>query len=147
MKKAIALAPDGWLPGGHPDPLIDQPHGIVGTPVSRLDGPLKVSAARRASPPRWCSRTWPMRPWPTAPSQGAASPPSTPAAPKRARRGAGDDHKNAPKMKPMPLFMTASKAAGGDKLPIMQDDKIHWNGEPVALVLAETQEQADHAGR
>ena len=27
----------------------------------------------------------------------------------------------------------------------MQDDSIHWNGEPVAVVLAETQEQADHA--
>jgi xanthine dehydrogenase YagR molybdenum-binding subunit len=27
----------------------------------------------------------------------------------------------------------------------MQDDQVHWNGQPVALVLAETQEQADHA--
>ena len=29
----------------------------------------------------------------------------------------------------------------------MQDDRIHWNGQPVAIVLAETQEQADHAKR
>ncbi|MDQ2734156.1 MAG: xanthine dehydrogenase family protein molybdopterin-binding subunit, partial [Pseudomonadota bacterium] len=28
---------------------------------------------------------------------------------------------------------------------IMQDDSIHWNGEAIAVVLAETQEQADHA--
>jgi CO/xanthine dehydrogenase Mo-binding subunit len=27
----------------------------------------------------------------------------------------------------------------------MQDDRIHWNGQPVALVLAETQQQADYA--
>ena len=27
----------------------------------------------------------------------------------------------------------------------MQDDQIHWNGQPIAVVLAETQEQADHA--
>ena len=54
-------------------------------------------------------------------------------------------HKNAPRMQPMPLFMTSEKAAGGDNLPIMQDDRIHWNGQPVAVVLAETQEQADHA--
>jgi xanthine dehydrogenase YagR molybdenum-binding subunit len=27
----------------------------------------------------------------------------------------------------------------------MQDDRVHWNGQPVALVLAQTQEQADHA--
>ena len=30
-------------------------------------------------------------------------------------------------------------------LPVMQDDRVHWNGQPVAVVLAETQEQADHA--
>ena len=28
---------------------------------------------------------------------------------------------------------------------VMQDDEVHWNGQAVAVVLAETQEQADHA--
>jgi CO/xanthine dehydrogenase Mo-binding subunit len=54
-------------------------------------------------------------------------------------------HRNAPPLKPTPLFMSASKAAGGDDLSVMQDDLIHWNGQPIAIVLAETQEQADHA--
>ena len=54
-------------------------------------------------------------------------------------------YRNAPRLKSMPLFMSQPKAAGGDDLPIMQDDQVHWNGQPVALVLAETQEQADHA--
>ncbi len=54
-------------------------------------------------------------------------------------------YRNAPKMQPMPLFMSADKAAGGIDLPVMQDRRIHWNGQPIALVLAETQEQADHA--
>jgi xanthine dehydrogenase YagR molybdenum-binding subunit len=27
----------------------------------------------------------------------------------------------------------------------MQDDEIHWNGQPIAVVLAETHDQADHA--
>ena len=48
-------------------------------------------------------------------------------------------------MAPMPLFMSSEKAAGGNDLPILQDAEIHWNGQPVAVVLAETQEQADHA--
>ena len=43
------------------------------------------------------------------------------------------------------MFLTGPKAAGGADLPVMQDPSIHWNGEPVAIVLAETQEQADHA--
>ncbi len=54
-------------------------------------------------------------------------------------------YRNAPRMQPMPLFLTGEKAAGGDDLPVMQDDSIHWNGQPIAVVLAETQEQADHA--
>lgn len=54
-------------------------------------------------------------------------------------------YRNTPRMQPaMPMF-TAPKAFGGTSLPIMQDDSIHWNGEPVAVVLAQTQEQADHA--
>ena len=54
-------------------------------------------------------------------------------------------HLNAPKLKTMPSFMTAQKACAGDDLPIMQDDQVHWNGMPIAIVLAETQEQADYA--
>ena len=54
-------------------------------------------------------------------------------------------HRNAPPMAPMPLFMTAAKANGGNDLAVMQDTAVHWNGQPIALVLAETQEQADHA--
>ena len=43
MKKAIALAPDSWIPGGKPDPLIRHKHGLIGAPISRIDGPLKVA--------------------------------------------------------------------------------------------------------
>jgi xanthine dehydrogenase YagR molybdenum-binding subunit len=42
MKKAVELAPEVWLPGGTPDPLIRNQRGLIGAPVSRLDGPLKV---------------------------------------------------------------------------------------------------------
>ena len=27
----------------------------------------------------------------------------------------------------------------------MQDDQVHWNGQPIAVVLGGTQEQVDHA--
>src|SRR5476651_2415783 len=47
MAKLVPLAPDRWIPGGLPDPLIEQRGGLIGTPVSRLDGPLKVRGAAR----------------------------------------------------------------------------------------------------
>src|SRR6185312_15320449 len=54
-------------------------------------------------------------------------------------------YKNAPRLK-APLMMVAdAKGAAGSNLPVMQDTKIRWNGEPVACVVAETQEQASHA--
>ena len=47
VSKAVALAPDSWVPGGVPDPLIRSQHGHVGKPVSRIDGPLKVMGAAK----------------------------------------------------------------------------------------------------
>ncbi|WP_211262625.1 xanthine dehydrogenase family protein molybdopterin-binding subunit [Nitriliruptor alkaliphilus] len=54
-------------------------------------------------------------------------------------------HENAPRLNRPAELLTAEKAAAPDSLPIMQDDQIHWNGQPVAIVLADTQEEADHA--
>ena len=99
-----------------------------------------------ASPPSSRSTAWSMPRWPTARSPRAGSSRSTPA-PRRPRPASSlvMTHRNAPRLKPTPVFMSAAKAAGGDNLPVMQDDRIHWNGQPIAVVLAETQEQADHA--
>ncbi len=47
MKKAVELAPDSLIPGGRPDPLIRHKHGLIGKPISRIDGPLKVKGAAR----------------------------------------------------------------------------------------------------
>jgi xanthine dehydrogenase YagR molybdenum-binding subunit len=45
MAKVVALAPDSWVPGGTPDPLIRHQHGHIGKPLSRIDGPVKVSGS------------------------------------------------------------------------------------------------------
>jgi hypothetical protein len=47
MAKLVPLAPDSWIPGGVPDPLIWHEHGLIGSPISRLDGSLKVRGAAR----------------------------------------------------------------------------------------------------
>ncbi|MDM0078062.1 xanthine dehydrogenase family protein molybdopterin-binding subunit [Variovorax sp. J2P1-59] len=145
MKKAIAVAPDAWMPGGKPDPLIEHKGGLIGAPISRVDGPLKVQGqARFAAEFPMEGMVYAALAYSTVP-KGRIATLDTSAA--RAAPGVVlvMTHENAPRMKPMPLFMSKDKAAGGDDLPVMQDDRVHWNGQPIAVVLAETQEQADHA--
>jgi len=144
MQLAIDLAPERWLPGGTPDPLMRK-HGLIGAAVSRIDGPLKVRGQARFAAEI-----------PLETMVYAALVYSSVA---RARIAMLDTalaeaapgvclvmtHRNAPRMAPPPLFMSQPKAAGASDLPVMQDDEIRWNGQAVALVLADTQEQADHA--
>jgi len=145
MKKALELAPDSWMPGGKPDPLINQKHGLIGTPVSRIDGPLKVQGrAKFAAEYALDGLTYAAVAFSTI-AKGRIATLDVSAAEAAPGVVLVMTYRNAPRMQPMPLFMTAPKAAGGDNLPILQDDRIHWNGQPIAVVLADTQEQADHA--
>ena len=145
MKKAIEIAPDAWMPGGTPDALIARREGLVGSPVSRVDGALKVKGeARFAAEFPMAGLLYAALVYSTI-AKGRVSALETGAAEAAAGVALVMTHRNAPKMKPAPLFMTKDKAAGGDDLPVMQDDRVHWNGQPIALVLAASQEQADHA--
>jgi xanthine dehydrogenase YagR molybdenum-binding subunit len=54
-------------------------------------------------------------------------------------------YKNAPRLKPPPIMVADANGAAASRLPVMQDAAVRWNGEPVACVVAETQEQADDA--
>ena len=145
VKKGIALAPDRWMPGGKPDPLIGREQGLIGTPVSRVDGPLKVrGGARFAAEFPVEGMVYAALAYSTIP-KGRIVSLDTAAAEAVPGVVLVMTHRNAPKMKALPFFLSAEKAAAGDDLPIMQDDRVHWNGQPIAVVLAETQEQADHA--
>jgi xanthine dehydrogenase YagR molybdenum-binding subunit len=145
MQKAVEVAPDKWMPGGTPDPLIQHKHGHVGAPVTRIDGPLKVRGAAQFA------AEFPMEGMLFAAvaystiAKGHITSLDTAAA--KAALGVRliMTFENAPKLKPTPIFNSSPKAAGPNDLPIMQDNCIHWNGEAIAVVLAETQEQADYA--
>jgi xanthine dehydrogenase YagR molybdenum-binding subunit len=145
MKKAIEIAPDALMPGGRPDPMIERRDGLIGAPISRLDGPLKVMGkARFAAEFAMDGMVYAALAYSTIPKGRIATLDTT------ASEAAPGvvlvmTHRNAPRMKAPPLFMTQQKAAAGSNLPVMQDDRIHWNGEPIAVVLATTQEEADHA--
>jgi xanthine dehydrogenase YagR molybdenum-binding subunit len=145
MKKAIALAPDSFIPGGKPDPLIRHKHGLIGAPVSRIDGPLKVAGkAPFAAEFPLEGMVYAALHYSTI-AHGRIAEIDTAAAESAPGVVLVMTYKNAPRLRPMPPFLSEPKAAGGDDVPIMQDDHVHWNGQPVALVLAETQELADHA--
>ena len=145
MAKLVPLAPDSWMPGGVPDPLITHKHGLIGKAVSRRDGPLKVQGAAPFAAERdMDNMVYAALAYSTIPRGRIAAIDATAA---EAAPGvvAVMTHLNAPRMKQPAVFGTSPTAAGPADLPIMQDDRIHWNGQPVAVVLAETQEQADHA--
>jgi len=145
VRTAMGYVPTSWLPGGTPDPLIEKRVNL-GTQQSRVDGPDKVRGAARFAA--------------EVPMQGllyASFVHSTIARGRivqlevsLAEAAPGVvlvmTHRNAPKMAlPPPIGLTNLKAAGNNILPVMQDAEVRWNGQVVAVVLADTQEQADHA--
>ena len=145
MSKLVPLAPDSWIPGGVPDPLIAHKHGLIGTPVSRLDGPLKVQGTARFAAEIPLDRmVYAALAYATIP-RGRIATLDTAAAEDATGVVLVMTHLNAPRMKKPAVFGSSPTAAGPSDLPIMQDDSIHWNGQPIAVVLAETQEQADYA--
>ncbi|EIZ78756.1 xanthine dehydrogenase [Novosphingobium sp. Rr 2-17] len=145
VAKAVALAPDGWIPGGEPDTLIRSRNGHVGKPTSRIDGPLKVTGqATFAAEFAMDGMVYAALVYSTV-AKGRIIAMDTDHAQAAPGVVGVMTHHNAPRLAAPPVFMSNPKAAGGDNLPIFQDATIHWNGQPVAVVLAETQEQADYA--
>lgn len=141
---SIPLVGLQWPKTGE-DPVGRSRHGVLGRQVSRLDGPQKVRGeAPFAGEFVMGNMTYAALRYSTV-ARGRIASLDTSAAEAADGVVLVMTYRNAPRMAKPPLFLTAPKAAGGSDLPVMQDDSIHWNGEPVALVLAETQEQADHA--
>lgn len=128
------------------DPLRNA-HGHIGRAVSRLDGPLKVRGAATFT------AEFPMENLAYASlvystiARGKIGEIDSAAAEKAPGVIAIMTHHNAPKMKAPPLqnFANAAQGFAGSDLPVMQNADIHWNGQPVAVVIAATQEQADEA--
>ena len=145
VKTAVEHAPDSMIPGGSPDPLIRRKHGLIGTSVSRIDGPQKVrGAAPFAAEFALDDMVYAAFLYSTI-AKGKLTSIDTAEASAAAGVVLVMTHENCPRLKPTPMFGSNEKAAGGDDLPTLQDNEIHWNGQPVAVVLAETQEQANHA--
>jgi xanthine dehydrogenase YagR molybdenum-binding subunit len=135
-----------FVPDKEPDPLIHK-HGYIGKPLRRVDGPLKVKGEARFTAEFKIDDL-----------AYAALVYSTIAKGRAARIDASEaeqipgfiaivTHDNAPNMK-RPTLLTVSnvgQGVAGSDLPILQDETVHWDGYPVAVVVANTLEQAEHA--
>jgi xanthine dehydrogenase YagR molybdenum-binding subunit len=133
-----------WQPAVTSDPMLRR-HGALGRPVSRIDGPLKVQGgARYAAEYPYEDICYAALSFSTI-ARGRILSVETVAAEKAPGVILVMTYHNAPCMKAPSLMMSSPTAAGASDLPVMQNDEIHWNGQPVACVLAETQEQADYA--
>lgn len=145
VRAVLGQVPAGWLPGGKPDPLIEK-RVTLGTQQPRLDGPEKVrGAARFAAEIPLDGLLFAAFVHSTI-ARGTITRLDVAAAEAAPGVRLVMTHHNAPEMAvPPPIGITNLKAAGNNILPVMQDAAIRWNGQVVAVVLADTQEEADHA--
>src|SRR5262245_34902833 len=126
------------------DALINSKQAI-GQPLSRLDGPLKATGkARFAAEVPFENLSYAALVLSSI-ARGTIASIDTAEADAAPGVLLVMTYKNAPRLKPPPIMVADSNGAAASKLPVMQDAAVRWNGEPVACVVAETQEQADDA--
>jgi xanthine dehydrogenase YagR molybdenum-binding subunit len=142
MATVVQFMPDKAL-----DPLIGK-QGYVGRPFSRVDGQLKVQGEAKFSAEyelddiAYASLVY------STIARGKIVSIDRSAASSSDGVIAVITHENAPKMNaPELLDMGAggTGGAGASNLPVMQNEQIYWDGQAVAVVVAETQDQADSA--
>jgi len=120
--------------------------GVIGQGVSRVDGPAKVTGSAQYSG----EIALPDLAYAEIVGAGVASGRITSIDIARAERAEGVagilTHRNMPKVNNVPLLpsLIGGPAPGETFFP-MQDDVIHYAGQPVAIVVADTLERAQHA--
>ena len=143
MSQAMKLTPDA-----EPDELLaaDQ---FVGQPYPRVDGRLKVTGGAQYSAEYALDGLTYAALVHSTIAKGTITALETAAAAAVPGVLAVMTYQNAPRM-PAPtaayvVSMANPLAGSTTTLPIMQDAAIHWNGQPVAVVVAETLDAALHA--
>jgi xanthine dehydrogenase YagR molybdenum-binding subunit len=146
LMKSLVETVAHFLPDPARDPLIDH-DGFLGKPFQRVDAEAKVTGAApftaefRISDLAHAALVY------STIAKGKISALDT----TEAKRANGVlevfTYKNIPRMKAPPLadMTDLKKGMAASDLPIMQDAKVHGDGEPIAIVVAETPEQAEHA--
>jgi xanthine dehydrogenase YagR molybdenum-binding subunit len=117
----------------------------IGQPISRADGRLKVTGGARYTADIPLAGAVDAAIVHSTIANGRTVSIETSAAEKAPGVLAVFTHRNMPRMNPTPKPWSHLHPHGQGYLPL-QDDKIHYAGQPIALVVAETLDQASHAG-
>ena len=145
VRTAVGWVPEGWLPGGTPDPLIGT-RGHVGRQSALSDAPLKVTGTARFAAEVQVEGLCHAALLHAPITRGRIATLDTAAAEAAPGVLAVITHRTMPRVdSPALISLTNPSAVGNSSLPILQDDRVHYNGQVVAAVVAETREQADHA--
>ena len=135
-----------FMPDQKHDPLLDR-DGFLGKSMYRVDGEVKVRGqARFTAEFHFPDLAYAALVYSTI-AKGKVSRIDT----GRAKSEPGVievlTYKNMPRLKTPPLWdmRDLKKGMASSNLPILQDSSVNWDGQPVAVVIAETLEQAEHA--
>jgi xanthine dehydrogenase YagR molybdenum-binding subunit len=140
-----------FVPDKERDPLLDKEGlahpGFLGQPLDRVDGPLKVKGEARFTAEFEVPEVAHAGLVYSTIAKGKVSKIDT----DRAKRAGGVleifTWKNMPHMAAPPLvdITDLKKGMAASDLPILQDPSVYWDGQPIAVVVAETLEQAEYA--
>lgn len=136
-----------FMPDTKADPLIEHKHGYVGKPLSRVDGKLKVQGKATFSAEfKLENLAYAALVYSTI-AKGKITKIDVSEAEKSAGFVAVLTHENAPKMQTPKAFDPAGGGGGAaaSDLPVLRDAAVSWNGQPIAVVVAETQDRAEAA--
>ncbi|MFI5842538.1 xanthine dehydrogenase family protein molybdopterin-binding subunit [Catenuloplanes sp. NPDC051500] len=145
VRTVLGLVPARWLPGGTPDELINR-QVEIGRPTPRLDGPLKAQGrapfVTETAMDGQCHAALVH----STVTRGRITRLDTRAAESSPGVLLVITYRNMPRLDIVPMLAGLNlNAPGNSGLPIMQDPEVRYNGQAVAVVLAETPEQAEHA--
>ncbi|HEY2148745.1 MAG TPA: xanthine dehydrogenase family protein molybdopterin-binding subunit [Pirellulales bacterium] len=134
------------LPDKKPDPLIAH-QGYVGQSLDRVDGQAKVEGEARFTAEFKAENMAYAALVHSTVAKGKIRKMNLEQAEQAPGVLAVLTYKNILRMKSPPIvdFHDIGKGFALSDLPIMQNDEVHWDGEPVAVVVAETLERAEHA--
>ena len=132
-------------PDKQPDRLI-QRRNYVGQPISRVDGRQKVTGAAPFSAEYALDNLCYAALAYSTIARGRIR--QLHVAEAQAADGviAVITHENRPQVRdPLEFNPAGGRGAAASSIPPLKDDQVRWNGQPIAVVLAETQEQAEAA--